>query len=205
VASRIRRLSGRRKVYANLTDTAKCRDRCEESAVTPPVVDRAVPATGFDGDRVSPTSAVQWLSKRRHGGVRLPIRTNRLDRPIGWVLTGAGPDMISPADRTFLAECHASGDQSVPHRHTIPIGRSRRSSVLVVGHRHDAARQPTEQPRWGHRRHRNRLPARRGRPPARDRLFASISTTSLVSVRFARPSRRPAETPYSGLPPRAMW
>ena len=36
-------------------------------------------------------------------------------------------------------------------------------------------------------------------------VFASISTTSLVSVRFAYTLPSPAETPYSGLPPRGMF
>src|SRR5271165_957635 len=35
--------------------------------------------------------------------------------------------------------------------------------------------------------------------------FASISTTSLVSVRFAYTLPSRAETPYSGFPPRAMF
>ena len=36
-------------------------------------------------------------------------------------------------------------------------------------------------------------------------VFASISTTSLVSVRFAYTLPSPAEAPYSGLPPRGMF
>ena len=35
-------------------------------------------------------------------------------------------------------------------------------------------------------------------------VFASISTTSLVSVRFAYTLPSPAEAPYSGLPPSGM-
>src|SRR6266404_2562083 len=36
-------------------------------------------------------------------------------------------------------------------------------------------------------------------------VFASISTTSLVSVRFAYTLPSPAEAPYSGLPPRGIF
>ena len=36
-------------------------------------------------------------------------------------------------------------------------------------------------------------------------VFASISTTSLVSVRFAYTLPSPAEAPYSGLPPSGMF
>ena len=36
-------------------------------------------------------------------------------------------------------------------------------------------------------------------------VFASISTTSLVSVRFAYTLPSPADAPYSGLPPSGMF
>jgi hypothetical protein len=54
-------------------------------------------------------------------------------------------------------------------------------------------------------RHRHRLLASgRGPTPADRRVFASISTTSLVSVRLAYTLPSPADAPYSGLPPSGM-
>src|ERR1022692_4506622 len=86
-------------------------------------------------------------------------------------------------------------------------GRCDYLAGLIVGDRHHAAAGSAEQPMVGGvDGYRDRLLARSvDQSRATVAAFASISTTSLVSVRFAYTLPSPVDAPYSGLPPSGMF
>ena len=108
-------------------------------------------------------------------------------------------------------DANASADAaSNPAPSTPAADRDRRDDLagLVVRDRHHAAAASAEQPVVRRRRSPSRPAACTARwtiDASRSRALASISTTSLVSVRFAYTLPSPADTPYSGLPPSGMF